>query len=203
MRSLTLADIAAHPTIQGHYTVLAEAAESVASPQIRNVGTLAAICVNVPAAGTIAILTLSASKGLRYLLRDRWIEQVPRNFWWRSVYIVHPSDTAPALIALGATVKIVGPNGDRTMPLEDFFVLPDVNPQRENVLEPNEVLTEVHVPQPKMGTKSTYLKVRERGSFDFALVSVAAFFEMSGTICSKAKPRPRWRSPYPLAVQGS
>ena len=73
------------------------------------------------------------------------------------------------------------------MPLEDFFVLPDVNPQRENVLEPNEVLTEVHVPQPKAGTKSTYLKVRERGSFDFALSSVAANFEMNGDgICSKA-----------------
>ena len=72
------------------------------------------------------------------------------------------------------------------MPLEDFFILPDVNPQRENVLEPNEVLTEVHVPQPKAHTKSTYIKVRERGSFDFALVSVAANFEMSGGTCSKA-----------------
>jgi xanthine dehydrogenase YagS FAD-binding subunit len=72
------------------------------------------------------------------------------------------------------------------MPLEDFFVLPDVNPQRENVLEPNEVVTEVHVPQPKARTKSTYVKVRERGSFDFALVSVAANFEMNGGTCSKA-----------------
>ena len=61
------------------------------------------------------------------------------------------------------------------MQLEDFFVLPDVNPQRENVLEPNEVVTEVHVPQPKAGTKSTYLKVRERGSFDFALVERRCF----------------------------
>ena len=72
------------------------------------------------------------------------------------------------------------------MRLENFFVLPDVNPQRENVLEPNEVVTEVHIPQPKVGTKSTYIKVRERGSFDFALSSVAANFEMNGGTCSKA-----------------
>ena len=184
---VTLADIAAHPTIQHHYTVLAEAAESVASPQIRNVGTLGGNLCQRPRCWYYRhpdIICLKKGGDTCYAVDG--LNKYHAIFGGGPVYIVHPSDTAPALIALGATVKIVGPNGDRTMPLEDFFVLPDVNPQRENVLEPNEVVTEVHVPQPKAGTKSTYLKVRERGSFDFALVSVAAFFEMNGGTCSKA-----------------
>ena len=72
------------------------------------------------------------------------------------------------------------------MSLEDFFVLPEVNPRRENVLEPNEVVAEVHIPKPKPNTKSFYIKVRERGSFDFALSSVAAVFEMNGATCRQA-----------------
>ena len=183
----TVGDIAAHPTIQEHYTVLAEAAASVASPQIRNVGTLGGNLCQRPRCWYYRnpeIICLKKGGDMCYAVEG--LSKYRAIFGGGPVYIVHPSDTAPALIALGATVKIIGPNGEKTMPLEEFFILPDINPQRENVLEPNEVVAEVHVPKPPANTKSFYIKARERGSFDFALSSVAAAFEMNGSTCRAA-----------------
>lgn len=183
----TLGEIAAHPTIQEHYTALAEAAASVASPQIRNVGTLGGNLGQRPRCWyyrNAEIICLKKGGDMCYAVDG--LSKYHAIFGGGPVYIVHPSDTAPALIALGAAVKIIGPEGERTMPLEEFFILPDINPQRENVLEPNEVVAEVHVPKPTANTKSLYLKARERGSFDFALSSVAAAFEMNGSTCRGA-----------------
>jgi xanthine dehydrogenase YagS FAD-binding subunit len=183
----TLGEIAAHPTIQKHYIALAEAAASVASPQIRNVGTLGGNLCQRPRCWYYRnpeVICLKKGGDMCYAVDG--LSKYHAIFGGGPVYIVHPSDTAPALIALGATVKIIGPDGERTMPLEEFFILPDVNPQRENVLEPNEVVAEVHVPKPGTNAKSFYLKARERGSFDFALVSVAAAFDMDGTTCHRA-----------------
>ena len=183
----TVGDIAAHPTIQEHYTAVAEAAASVASPQIRNVGTLGGNLCQRPRCWYYRnpeIICLKKGGDMCYAVDG--LSKYHAIFGGGPVYIVHPSDTAPALIALGATVKIIGHDGARTMSLEEFFILPDVNPLRENVLEPNEFLAEVHVPKPAANTKSFYLKARERGSFDFALSSVAASFEMNGSTCREA-----------------
>jgi xanthine dehydrogenase YagS FAD-binding subunit len=115
-------------------------------------------------------------------------------------YIVHPSDTAPALVALGAKIKIVGPDGERIIPLEEFFLLPTQNATRENILKPNEVLAEVQIPDQPYGTKSLYLKAREKHSMDFAMASVAAVMTMDGNAVKKASlvlggvsPKP-WRA---------
>lgn len=198
----TIAEIAEHPTIQKHYTVLAEAAASVATPQIRHVGTLGGNLCQRPRCWYYRsedIKCLKKGGDKCYALSG--LNKYHAIFGGGPVYIVHPSDTAPALIALGATVKIAGPKGEKTMPLEDFFILPKAsNPFRENVLEPKEIVVEVHVPKPKPNTKSFYIKVREKGSIDFALSSVAAVFEMDGATCRKANivlggvaPAP-WRS---------
>jgi xanthine dehydrogenase YagS FAD-binding subunit len=101
-------------------------------------------------------------------------------------FIVHPSDSAPALMALGASVDVFGPNGKENIALADFYELPVDNIRREHVLEPNQLITAVKVPQPAPGTKSTYLKFREKQSFDFAIVSVAAVLQMEGRVCKKA-----------------
>ncbi len=87
-------------------------------------------------------------------------------------YIVHPSDTAPALVAFDAKVRIAGPGGDRTVPLESFHVPPGRDIQKETVLEPDEIVTEVLLPPPPPGLKSSYRKVRTRRSWDFALAGV-------------------------------
>ena len=183
----TITEIAAHPTIQEHYTALAEAAASVASPQIRNAGTLGGNLCQRPRCWYYRdpeVICLKKGGDRCYAVDG--LNKYHAILGGGPVYIVHPSDTAPALIALGATVKIIGPEGEKTISLEDFFILPEVNPQRENVLEPNEFVAEVHIPKPKANSKSFYIKVRERGSFDFALVGVAAAFEVDGAICRKA-----------------
>ncbi len=197
----TVADIAMHPTIQRHYTVLAQAAVSVATPQIRNVGTLGGNLCQRPRCWYYRDETVNClKKGGDICYAVEGLSKYHAILGGGPVYIVHPSDIAPALIALGATLKIVGPEGEKTMALEKFFTLPATNPFRENVLAPNEIVVEVQVPSPNPSTKSFYLKAREKGSLDFALSSVAGVFEMSGNTCRRANivlggvaPAP-WRS---------
>src|SRR5207237_3997611 len=88
-------------------------------------------------------------------------------------WIVHPSDTATALVALNASVVIAGPKGTRTLPLEEFFILPKVNARRENVLNPDEIVTTILVPNSPLAARSVYLKFREKGSMDWALSAAA------------------------------
>ncbi len=116
-------------------------------------------------------------------------------------FIVHPSDTAPALVALDAKVTITGPKGVRTIPISSFFVLPKVNVQKENVLVPGEVVTEILLDPPPAGAHSKYRKVRERGAFDFAIAGAAIVVTLSGgkvgtarVVLSGVAPIP-WRSP--------
>ncbi|MDE0484414.1 MAG: xanthine dehydrogenase family protein subunit M [Candidatus Poribacteria bacterium] len=197
----TVTDIAMHPTIQHHYTVLAQAAASVATPQIRNVGTLGGNLCQRPRCWYYRDETVNClKKGGDICYAIDGLSKYHAIFGGDPVYIVHPSDIAPALIALNASLKIAGPEGEKTLKVEEFFTLPAANPFRENVLEPNEIVVEVQVPQPKPNTKSFYLKAREKGAPDFALASVAGVFEMMGKTCQVANvvlggvaPAP-WRS---------
>jgi xanthine dehydrogenase YagS FAD-binding subunit len=84
------------------------------------------------------------------------------------------------LIALEATVSISGPDGARTMPLADFFILPSIDVRRENVLKDGEIVTAVTVPASSMAARSTYLKFKERDSLDFAISAVAAAVDLDG-----------------------
>jgi xanthine dehydrogenase YagS FAD-binding subunit len=86
----------------------------------------------------------------------------------------HPSDMAVALVALDAVVRVLGPNGERTIPLVDFHRLPGNEPQRDTVLEHGELITAIDLPQLPFATRSRYRKVRDRASYAFALVSVVA-----------------------------
>ena len=197
----TVADIALHPTIQQHYTVLAQAAASVATPQIRNMGTLGGNLCQRPRCWYYRDETVNClKKGGDICYAVNGLSKYHAILGGDPVYIVHPSDIAPALIALNASLKIAGPEGEKTLKVEEFFTLPAANPFRENVLEPNEIVVEVQVPQPKPNTKSFYLKAREKGAPDFALASVAGVFEMMGKTCQTASvvlggvaPAP-WRS---------
>ena len=115
-------------------------------------------------------------------------------------FIVHPSDTAPALTAFNATARVAGPKGVRNVPLDKFFVLPEVDVQRETVLARGEIVTEIRIPPPGPGTRSSYRKVRARRSWDFALAGVALTLRFDGrrvvggrVVLSGAAPVP-WRS---------
>lgn len=184
----TLNEIESDALVRDMFTALAQAAGAVGTPQIRNAGTIGGNLCQRPRCwyyrgeyfdcrkkgGDICYAEEGNSKYLAIFGSDN------------ACYIVHPSDTAPALVALGAKVKIVGPNGAKVMPLEEFFILPKVNVERENILKPNEVVAEVQVPDLPFGTRSTYIKIKEKRSMDFALVSVAAALTMQGKTCEKA-----------------
>jgi len=95
-------------------------------------------------------------------------------------YMVHPSDLAPALVALHATFEVAGPEGSRRIAADDFFVLPSQNPARENVLAATELLTGVRIPTPPAGAFSTYLKLTDREAWTHAEVSAAVVLHMDG-----------------------
>ena len=99
----------------------------------------------------------------------------------------HPSDMCVALAALGATVRVAGPDGERTLAFEDFHRLPGDTPEKDNTLAHGEMITAVELPKPRFGQNHTYLKLRDRLSYAFALVSVAAAVELDGDVIAEAR----------------
>jgi xanthine dehydrogenase YagS FAD-binding subunit len=178
----TVADLAENPIIQENFPGLVEAALSLASPQLRNVGTVGGNLCQRPRCWYYRDTdTICRKKGGSrcYALRGR--NKYHAIFGGGICSIVHPSDLAPALISLDAEVTISGPPGKKDiLKLADFFTLPQNNVRKENVLEAHQVLSEIRIPLPKKGAKSTYHKFKERGTWDFAVVSAA----ISGVISS-------------------
>ncbi|MCZ7573546.1 MAG: xanthine dehydrogenase family protein subunit M [Ardenticatenaceae bacterium] len=168
-------DVADDPVVKEKLPVLAQAAGIVASPQIRNLGTLGGNLAQRPRCWYYRHeLFHCYKKGGDFCFAVTGSNKYHAILGGELCYIVHPSDTAPALMALNATAKIVGPNGEKMVPFDDFFIGPRVDVLRENVMGPQDILVEVQVPVLKPNTKSIYLKYKERGVWDFALTSVAA-----------------------------
>ena len=195
----TISEIAASAVIRESYPGLAQAASDVASPQLRNQGTLGGNLCQRPRCWYFRGDFHCAKKGGDMCYAVEGENRYHAIFGGDPCYIVHPSDTAPMLVALGAEVRISGARGERSMALEDFFVLPDQDLERENVLQQGEIVTEVVLPAAS-GVKSSYRKIRERGAWDFALVSVALAVRLSGSTVAEARvvlggvaPAP-WRS---------
>ncbi|MDE2780921.1 MAG: xanthine dehydrogenase family protein subunit M [Chloroflexota bacterium] len=176
----TIADVAAHPVIRAAYTSLAEAAGGLATPQIRNVGTLGGNLNQRPRCWYYRHpLTQCLKKG-----GDRCFALVGNTKYLcvtggDRCYIVHPSDTAVALSVFDASIEVSGGAGSRALPIGAFFAGPGVDVLRETVLEPGEFVSGVTLPRPAdlgadgLPPRSLYLKAREREAGDFALVSVA------------------------------
>jgi xanthine dehydrogenase YagS FAD-binding subunit len=200
----TLTEIAEHATVREQYLALAQGAASAASPQLRNQGTIGGNLCQRPRCWYF--------RGDFHCLRkggDRCYAVNGDNRYHcilggTACYIVHPSDTAPALVALGAQVRVVSRSGSRLVPMDEFFVPPARSIQRENVLRPGELLTEIRLP-PASG-RSVYRKVRARGSWDFALAGVAVAatvtegrVERARVVLSGVAPIP-WRATEAEAV---
>ncbi len=198
---ITLDALANHAMIRSRYTVLAEAAETVATPQIRNVGTLAGNVCQRPWCWYYRNGFPCFKAGGNQCFSITGENQFHAIFGGGPSFIVHPSDTAPALLALDAKFRIVGPSGERTLPAAEFFVLPKQNAARENVLANDEVLASVQLPAPRPGTRSTYHKIMDREAWTHAVVSAAVVLEMDRDVCRSARivlggvaPTP-WRVP--------
>lgn len=178
----TIAELETDERIRRQYPVLAEAAASIATPQLRNMGTIGGNLCQRPRCWYFRGREyVCLKKGGAKCFAAEGLNKYNAILGGGPSFIVHPSDAAPALIALGAEIELLGPAGSETMPLEDFFELPIDNLRRENVMGPNEVLTKITVPPQPAGTRSTYLKFREKQSLDFAISSVAAVLQLQGS----------------------
>jgi xanthine dehydrogenase YagS FAD-binding subunit len=177
----TLTAVAQHPVIEEKYGVLAEAASVVASPQIRNQGTLGG---NVSqdtrcwyyragwpcyrAGGNICYADTPEGRNREHAIlhADRCVA-------------VNPSDTAPALIALGAKFVIRTRKGERIIDAEDYFIGPDIDITRLHILQPGDLLTAIRIPSTWAGAKFYFEKVRDRNVWDFPLLNVASAMVVS------------------------
>ena len=182
----TLDEISKHATIKQQYAVLAEAAGSVATPQIRNVGTIAGNVAQRPWCWYYRNGFPCYKAGGNQCFSFAGENEFHAIFGGGPSYIVHPSDTAPALMALGATFRVVGPGGERRIPASEFFVLPRVNAQQENVLGNEDVILSVQVPALKANTRSTYTKILDREAWTHAIVSAAVVLEVDQQVVRRA-----------------
>jgi len=183
-----VSELAKDSTIKTKYPVLHEAALSLATPQLRNVGTIGGNLCQKPRCWYYRDPQVECRKkgGSRcYATRGR--NRYHAILGGGTCYIVHPSDLAPALICLNAEVTIATIGGDKTLALDEFYTLPRVNVKKENILNPNEILKEIRIPPAKSGEKSTYMKLKERSTWDFAVASAAVRGTMSGDVFAGIK----------------
>ena len=200
----TLEEIGQHPEIRNQYPVLAQAIFLTATPQLRNMGTLGGNLCQHPRC---------------WYFRNRqfpcWLKGGQRCFavdgensyhaiLGRGVcQAVHPSDLAPALISLGARVRIAGIPGTREIPLEELYQKPEPDRRRMTILRPGELLSEVFLPRPSNGARGIYLKAMERKAWAFALVSVAARIKINDERQQEVRIALGGVAPIPWRVKGA
>lgn len=205
-------DLADHPAIKSDYSLLSQALLSGASPQLRNMATTGgnllqrtrcyyftdtafpACNKRMPGSGCAAI---KGYNRIHAILGQT--DKGPTSS--ETCIATNPSDMNVAMAALGASVLVQGPKGKRTIPFAEFHRLPGTNPSLDTTLHPEELILAVTLPKSRFGKNAYYLKARERNSYAFALISVAAGLEMEGATIKSAglalggvahKP---WRSP--------
>jgi xanthine dehydrogenase YagS FAD-binding subunit len=185
----TLTDIATHPVVRERFGMLAEAAGLVASPQIRNQGTLGGnvsqdtrcwyyrrgwMCYRAGGNICYADTPTAVNREHAILDADRCVA-------------VSPSDTAPALIALDAQMVIRHRRGERIVAAADYFMGPDIDITKMTVLRPGELLTAIRIPSTWAGVPFYFEKVRDRQVWDFPLVNIASAVKMNGTTIGDAR----------------
>lgn len=178
---VTLSQLEEDPLVRASFPGLAEAAHSIATPQIRNLGTVGGNLCQRPRCWYFRLEeVICLKKGGSECYAAKGENKYNAIFGGGPSYIVHPSDLAPMLVALGASVSVVGADGKRVIPIDKFFTLPsEGNIRRENVLKNEDIITQIQVPASPVAARSTYLKFKERESMDFALASVAAAVQLS------------------------
>lgn len=181
---VTLDVLQKHNEIRSAYRAIAQAAEVVASPQIRNVGTIGGNLCQRPRCWYFRDPELKCLKrGGQACLAVAGNNTYHAIFGGAPCHIVHPSDLAPAIIAFDATIV----TNQRRIRAEQFFVLPSQDISHENVLKNDEIVTEIEIPNTWANSKSSYFKAKERPSFDWALASCAVTLKMNGSNVSDAR----------------
>jgi len=178
---VTLSELEEQAGVRKSFPGLSEAAHSIATPQIRNLGTVGGNLCQRPRCWYFRLEeVICLKKGGSECYAANGENKYNAIIAGGPSFIVHPSDLAPMLVALGARVTVSGGSGKRVIPLDKFFTLPsEGNIRRENVLQNDDLITEIFVPASPLATHSTYLKFKERESLDFALASVAAALQLA------------------------
>jgi len=180
----TMAMVAAHPAVQQQFPVIAESLLQSASPQVRNQATMGGNLLQRTRCPYFRDVGYESCN--RRLLGSGCAALHGQNRWHAVLgtsehcIAAHPSDVAVALVALDAVVEISRTNTQRSVPLNDFYRLPGSTPHIQTVLEPGEVISAITVAPNPAALRSHYVKVRDRASFEFALVSAAVGLEMDG-----------------------
>ncbi|HXW77399.1 MAG TPA: FAD binding domain-containing protein [Candidatus Eremiobacteraceae bacterium] len=179
----TLSDVANHAAVRAHYAALASAAHAVSTPQLRNMGTIGGnLCVDTRC--NYYNQNLDWRKALGYCMKKdgdvcRVALSSPR------CVAVNSSDTAPVLIALGATIHVAGKAGVREIPAASFF---HNDGMRAWALDHGDLVTRITIPAPQPHTRSAYAKLRLRNSFDFPILGVAAMLRTDDDgVCREAR----------------
>jgi xanthine dehydrogenase YagS FAD-binding subunit len=184
---VTLAQVAAHAGVRKTHPALAQACGEAASPQIRNVATIGGNVLQRPRCWYYRLEAYKClKKGGDVCYAVGGENRYHTIFGGGPSYAPHPSNAAVALVAYGASFVLEGAKGSRTLPAAEFFTPPSRDPERENQLEPGELLTEIRVPTPA-GARSAYDEVRERAAFDWPLVSTAAALKLEGGVVREAR----------------
>ena len=177
----TLAELADDKDVRSRYPALAQALEDAASPQIRNVATLGGNLCQRPRCwyfrGGHGLLAKGPGGESLVVKGDNRYHAILGNSG--PAYFVSPSTIAPVLVAYGAKVRIHGPRGDRELPVEKFFRVPQSDAEREHDLQPNEIVTEILIPSAK-GTVGANYEVRQKEDFDWPYATASAVLRVSG-----------------------
>ena len=185
----TITEIATNPLIQSKYALLSTAAGRVASPQIRNVGTLGGNLVQDARCWYYrrGLDCYRAGGNICYADSPEGLNREHALFGSSRCVAVSPSDTAPALVALDATMVVSSVGGQRLIAAQDFFVGPARDITHMTVLNEGEILTAVRIPNTWANAEFYFEKVADRNVWDFALVNVAAAFKVSGGTIEDAR----------------
>jgi xanthine dehydrogenase YagS FAD-binding subunit len=184
-----LTEVVKHPVVRERFSILMQAAELVASPQIRNQGTLG---------GNVSQDTrcwyyrggwtcYRAGGNICYADTPTAVNREHAIFDADRCVAVNPSDTAPALVALDAQMVLKGPKGERIVDAEDYWIGPGIDITRMNILQSGEILTTIRIPATMAGAQFYFEKVRDRQVWDFPLVNVAAAIKPHGDTIGDAR----------------
>ncbi|HEY2933209.1 MAG TPA: xanthine dehydrogenase family protein subunit M [Acidobacteriota bacterium] len=185
---VTIEELAESPAVRQAYPGLAQAAAEIAGPQIRHMATVGGNLCQRPRCwyfrNGFGLLGQSKDGKSLVLEGDNRYHAILGNSG--PAYFVHPSSLAPALIALNARVRIFGPGGERDLPVEEFYSIPKSASDRENVLQAQEVVTEVMVPAAR-GVRGATYEVRQKDAFDWPLALASVALKMSGAKVQSAR----------------
>lgn len=185
-----MADVASHPEIRRLHPVIAEALLEGASPQLRNMASIGGNLLQRVRCPYFRMLDAACNKrqpGSGCAAIDGVNHGHALLGTSACCVATHPSDLAVALVALDATLRVRGPEGERRLSVECLYRLPGDTPHLEHTLRPGELIVSVHIPAGPYNRHARYLKIRDRASYEFALVSTAAALHVEAGIVRQAR----------------